>query len=375
MARILHLLDERAHPEALATLDRVAKAARGAGRHDPIALVGPASAPPRVCAEDVITIGRHWGRGVVASAWPVRQTVAAKKISLVHAWSLRAALVGLRAAHAQCPVIATLCEPPSPADVRGNWLRPGLARLTAAIAPSEALRAAFVTAGLEAERCIVIPPAIEYEAAADVGSRDSPSAGVGPRVLTAPPPSRAGGHYYAAWAVAILQQLWPEICIIVPGESNESDRLARFAASFKLPGLLVRTGKGTSFAALLRQADVFMMPATGPVPAGALWQAMRAGVPTVGSTHASVTEYVVDEQTALLAAPANAVALASQARRLLRDPALGKRLASAARKTAKRFPAAAAVVERYAAVYANLLKNGVPFTARTGPSAARAAQA
>lgn len=82
----------------------------------------------------------------------------------------------------------------------------------------------------------------------------------------------------------------------------------------------------------LRLADVFAVASfTEGVPI-ALMEAMAAGVPVVATCVGGIPELVRDEQTGLLVLPGDADAAANAIRRLLEDPGLRHRLATAGRK-------------------------------------------
>ena len=82
----------------------------------------------------------------------------------------------------------------------------------------------------------------------------------------------------------------------------------------------------------LQALDVFALPsyANEGVPQ-ALMQAMAAGVPVVSTPVGSIDELVRHEETGLMVPPQDADALRAAIERLLGEPALGQRLAQAAR--------------------------------------------
>jgi rhamnosyl/mannosyltransferase len=86
---------------------------------------------------------------------------------------------------------------------------------------------------------------------------------------------------------------------------------------------------------LLAASDVFAFPSTEVTEAFGFSQleAMAAGVPVVASDlPTGVTDVAIDRETALLAKPGDALDLASCFSEILRDRALGSRLATAARE-------------------------------------------
>jgi glycosyltransferase involved in cell wall biosynthesis len=82
----------------------------------------------------------------------------------------------------------------------------------------------------------------------------------------------------------------------------------------------------------LQALDVFALPsyANEGVPQ-ALMQAMAVGIPVISTPVGSIDELVRQEETGLMVLPQDAAALAAAIDRLLHEPALGARLAQAAR--------------------------------------------
>jgi glycosyltransferase involved in cell wall biosynthesis len=89
---------------------------------------------------------------------------------------------------------------------------------------------------------------------------------------------------------------------------------------------------------LLQQAGIFALPSV-VTPRGdrdgipvALMEAMASGAPVVSTRVSGIPELVDHEATGLLARPADAADFAACLERLLRDPALARRLAERARR-------------------------------------------
>jgi glycosyltransferase involved in cell wall biosynthesis len=84
----------------------------------------------------------------------------------------------------------------------------------------------------------------------------------------------------------------------------------------------------------LRAADVFVLPSlsegSGSV---SLIEALQAGIPVIATGVDGIPEDVVDGESGLLVPPRDAAALCDALAKLLRDPSLRARLASAARET------------------------------------------
>lgn len=85
---------------------------------------------------------------------------------------------------------------------------------------------------------------------------------------------------------------------------------------------------------LLRQFDVLLFPSTGPEALARITQeAMAAGLIVIGTTTGGTPEILQDGQNGLTFTAGDAAMLAGKIALLRRDPALGARLARAARQT------------------------------------------
>jgi colanic acid/amylovoran biosynthesis glycosyltransferase len=83
---------------------------------------------------------------------------------------------------------------------------------------------------------------------------------------------------------------------------------------------------------LLRKSDVFVMSSFAEGVPVVLMEAMAAGVPVVATRVAGIPELVRDGQSGLIVSPGDASEMASAVDRLLKDPALRNRFATAARQ-------------------------------------------
>jgi glycosyltransferase involved in cell wall biosynthesis len=152
------------------------------------------------------------------------------------------------------------------------------------------------------------------------------------------------GHLYAWKGVDVLVHalaLLPEARgLIVGGHAAEPDlaRVQALVAQLEIADRVTFTGlvEPARVAELLRTATILALPNpasaistrfTSPLK---LFEYMAAGRPIVASDLPSIREVLHDGVDALLVAPGDPQALADAIRRLLNDPALGRRLAAAA---------------------------------------------
>jgi phosphatidylinositol alpha-mannosyltransferase len=105
----------------------------------------------------------------------------------------------------------------------------------------------------------------------------------------------------------------------------------------------------------LAGADALVSTPAGQESFGlVLLEAMAAGVPVVATDIPGYREVVRDETDGLLAPPGDADAVAKALRRVLEDPALAERLATAGRARAEQF-SWDVVVSRLEAIYQEAL--------------------
>jgi glycosyltransferase involved in cell wall biosynthesis len=106
---------------------------------------------------------------------------------------------------------------------------------------------------------------------------------------------------------------------------------------------------------LLPHFDVFVLPSRWEGMSNGLLEAMAAGRPIVATTVGGNPELIADGETGLLVPPENPEALAAAILRLVRDPALARRLGEAARRRVVQDYTLEAVVRRMENLYDRLL--------------------
>lgn len=368
MVRILHLIDETVGEDSLVTLRQLVARLVTPTHEHLIGVIGPMETPAfSGSTAGVVRFGRRWG-WALASALPVRAAMRDRGVAIIHAWSDSAAAIAQLAAGGDDRVVVTASVPPA----RRSWSRwwsacAGLSssRTPAVVCPSRLFYRRAIEAGFPDAQCGVIRPAVDFaainEAKRSIRRESLGIAQDAPVLLTAWPPSRPGGHYYAVWAAAVLQQVWPNLRIILPGVSRECCRLQRFAASFQQPGLLVTPGRRFEFERLLAASNLMVIAATDDVPTGAIAWAMAAGVPIVGSAIPAVAEYIADHQNGLLCKAGEPMVLASRIRTAMLDAALTRRISETARGQAFEVFGLSRLVSQYRALYDNVLTRRSPF--------------
>lgn len=134
-------------------------------------------------------------------------------------------------------------------------------------------------------------------------------------------------------AVAQLRDAGVPMRLRLVGDGPERPALTAMIASHSLDEHVTLVGELAPAAVReeLRAADIFCLPSFSEGLPVSIMEAMAAGVPVVTTWIAGIPELAVDGVTALTVPPARVDALAEALRRLVEDPALAERLATAAR--------------------------------------------
>lgn len=267
-------------------------------RHD--ALVIPQGAPQS-------QVGRQFGVPGSA-AFNLQRVLERHEPQVVHAWGAAAAAVASVGIPSGLPVVTTMSDPADTADATVWWQRyGGGGGRTDIICSTETVQQRLLTAGIPATSTVLIRPGIDpcelQQAKETIKRTDLDLPPTGRVLLTASPPSRDGGQFFAVWAAAILYQIWPDACLVIPGMSREQDRLRRLIDQIYCPHIFFPVDNQYSPATLLSISDVLIFPAVADVSTYWLACAMAAAVPIAGCTMPAVTELVRDGYTGFLCQP------------------------------------------------------------------------
>jgi glycosyltransferase involved in cell wall biosynthesis len=262
-----------------------------------------------------VALLRPWVRGRIVASRPLRSTDAAR-LGWLDRWLVRRADRVVASHPAEAERLRRLGVPPE---------------RVADVPPAVAVPAETATSRVEVCRAAGVP----------VGARLV--VGVGPF-------ERHKGFREGVWALDILKGLYPGLHLLLVGPCPDRPRLEQFATALGTTGRVHFLGPRPDLTPFLAQAEAVWAPELGSGSVNVLLEALVANKPVVASSVPALAALVRDGETGLLVPPGDKAALARQTRRLLDDPALGRRLGEAGRRAAAEL-SPAALVGRFVALY------------------------
>jgi len=218
----------------------------------------------------------------------------------------------------------------APVDGRRPPLVLGLYRRILAVS-EEVKRRYAAELGVPARTLVVVRNAIRMPAAAPVRSAALRATLVDGRpdfvVLTPARLHPQKGHTYLLQAAAQV----PDATFVLAGDGPLRTDLEAEARDLGVAGRCVFLGQRADVPALLAAADLFVLPSLFEGLPVSVLEAMAAERPVVATAIGGTDEAITSEESGLLVPPRDPAALASAIRRLQADPALARRLATAAR--------------------------------------------
>jgi len=362
---VLHVLDRTCditQYQALATLREQLDADGRAAGASPVCCLDPTTAR-RAAAflKTEVSLApqrlrwRRWG-------WAphLRRLAAQAGADILHAWGIEAAWAcGVGAS--DVPLLLSLLDP-LPLEPRPRWGRPLPARCAVAVG-SETLRTRLLSAGIAPDRVAIVRGAIDFgviNRARDDGLRARVVGDAGPVVLMSGPASRSGGQRQGLWAAAIVKHVHHDLTVLVPCDSRERRRIARFSDRIGVPGVLTLPDPGLGWPQLAACADVLLIPATGDVCIEPLAAAMAGGIPIVGGAVHCVAEIISDGTNGLLCTRSEPRRLAARLLTALEDETLRGRITETARGQAYEVFGVRTFADNYRKIYENLLSGSAP---------------
>jgi len=171
------------------------------------------------------------------------------------------------------------------------------------------------------------------------------------------------GLEYFLEAVALLAPRFPEARFLIVGDSAAEDPEGRpyrvgleaQAARLGLTERVVFAGFRADIPELLSLVAVSVLPSLSEGLSNTILESMAAGVPVVATAVGGNPEMVQEGVTGLLVPPRDSSALAAAIERILRDPALARRLGSAGRQSVTERFSLESMAQKTATLYRSLL--------------------
>lgn len=139
------------------------------------------------------------------------------------------------------------------------------------------------------------------------------------------------------------------------GDGPDRAEVAALAARLGVAADVEFLGERVDLPAVLREADLFLLPSETESFGLAALEAMASGVPVVASAVGGLPEVIPDGEVGFLCPLGDVEAMAAAARRLFDDGALHARLSAAARRLAETRYRVEPAVDRYLSVYRRVI--------------------
>jgi glycosyltransferase involved in cell wall biosynthesis len=279
----------------------------------------------------------------------LRSLVREHRPDVVHVWGTEAlrAIRLLPGTSGHCRTFASAVLSPGR---RAAWLDQFiLRRAVEIIAFGEAENRLYSAIGLKDDRAHRVRPAVVVATCPTAPASLPIPPGHLALVLLGPLTPEKGCRD-AVWALDILRKVRDDLHLIVVGEGPDRARTQKFAAAIHVLPWVRFIGNVPDVWPYLEAADMFWAPTLADCGRCGTLEAMAAGLPVVATRWPGLEEIVVEEETGLLVPPGDRAALARQARRLVDDASLRRRLGEAGRRRAEEH-SIASLVEACARLY------------------------
>jgi glycosyltransferase involved in cell wall biosynthesis len=167
------------------------------------------------------------------------------------------------------------------------------------------------------------------------------------------------GHDYLLGAWALLRGRFADWRLIIVGDGPQRARLEERVVNEGLADSVRFVGNQDDVPRWLNALDLFTLPSFGDegVPQG-IMQAMACGLPVVATPVGAIEEAVQRDETGLIVAPKDAVALAEALARLMNDSALRRSMGDAGRAYAQANFGVEAMLDRMETVFRKVIADG-----------------
>jgi glycosyltransferase involved in cell wall biosynthesis len=162
------------------------------------------------------------------------------------------------------------------------------------------------------------------------------------------------------WAVETLRQIRPQLRLVILGDGPERSRLEEFAHAVGCAEYVRFLGHRDDALTWLSLFDAFCLASSFEGQSNSLMEAMAAGRAVVVTDIPPNRELVAPDETGLLVKPGDSVGFMQQLRRLIDEPSLRERLGAAARERMQTVFSVSTMVERYVALYRDVMSAVTP---------------
>ena len=345
---------------------------RSAG-HRVCAAALPGSAIAKRCAEAGLPVFQVKMAGDldVGGASRIARFARAGRFDLLHAHTARAHAIGLLARILGAPgklVVHRRLDFPVSTNMISR-LKYHSRRVDLYIAVAGVIREILIAAGVPPGKVTVVHSSIDVsrfeEARArriEIGTEVRREIGLPARGPVIGNVAALAGHKAQKDLIAampsILREI-PEAHLVIVGDGEERSSLEAQARAAGLIDRIHFMGFRGDVPRLLAAFDLFAMSSRLEGFCNSVLEAFAVEIPVVATRAGGLPEMVRDGDTGLLAPVGDPAALAAGIMRILRDPALGKRLAASGRRLVESEYTVERMVERTRQAYAGLLTRSI----------------
>lgn len=318
-----------------------------------------------LCDNPVSVVGPNLGAGAVTpvlTAPALGRLLRAKRIEVVHAWGVSAALTASvalrRSGGARSSLVVELFDPAlNPIQLKILRMLV-LAPPFALVCSSQAVRRAAIEGGVAPDQCVVIRPRVDF-GSIGVAQKSSLRQQLGARsettLVTVLPSERLDEPLLqAVWGAGLLNQLGHQVRIALRVSASIVQRLSRIVDGLSGSAALFARDTGERFEDLIAVSDALVLPARDTLPTTSIAWAMAAGTLIIGPAVRGVAELIANKHNGLLFNPKSPEGSSIAITRLLRDRRGHANLLDVARGEAYEIFGGQRYVDQHVKLYKNL---------------------
>ena len=287
------------------------------------------------------------------------------QFDIVHAHDLWANLLGVPAAWlARVPVILSSQRDLSHLEFyqtrNKKWLRRVQKLSHAVVANAASIREGLITEeGFAPAKVRVICNGVDldrFAAAPRDRSRLFPGVNGKLVVLVGNMHTEVKGHPTLIAAAAEVVREFPDTRFLLVGDGAARKDFEGQVAALGLQANVIFLGRRSDVPEILACCDVAVLPSMAEGLPNAVLEYLAAGLPTIASNVGGNAEVIQNDASGLLVPPGDAGALAQALLKVLRDPELARRLASAGQEHVRRNFSFERMIEQVDQLYTELLE-------------------